>query len=107
MYTTPELLTRIGEYDFDEICNIIVHTMGNEITQKQMSMKIAANVASERILGIETYLYDFDSEIYGEEIQVCIHEFKRPEQKFESLEQLVAQMQEDIEAGRHRGESIL
>lgn len=64
-------------------------------------------VASERILGIETYLYDFDSEIYGEEIQVCIHEFKRPEQKFESLEQLVAQMQEDIEAGRHRGESIL
>ena len=63
-------------------------------------------VASEQNLGIETYLYDFDSEIYGEEIQVCLHEFKRPEQKFESLEQLVAQMHEDIEAGRHWDKSV-
>ncbi|MBQ7968249.1 MAG: alpha/beta hydrolase fold domain-containing protein [Clostridia bacterium] len=52
LYTTPEILTKLGEYNFDEICNIIVHTMGNEITQKQMSMKIAANVNSERIMAV-------------------------------------------------------
>ncbi|MBR5313872.1 MAG: hypothetical protein IKU45_00480, partial [Clostridia bacterium] len=52
LYTTPEILTRLGEYDFDEICKIIVHTMGNEITQKQMSMKIAANVNSERLMAV-------------------------------------------------------
>lgn len=50
MYTTPEILTKIGEYSFDEICKIIVHTMGSEITPKYMSMKIAANVNSERML---------------------------------------------------------
>ena len=49
MYVTPELLTRLGRYEFDEICRVIHHCMGSEITQKQMSMKIATNVNSERI----------------------------------------------------------
>ena len=52
LYTTPEILPRIGEYSFDEICNIIVHTMGTEITPKQMSMKIAANVNSEKLMAV-------------------------------------------------------
>ncbi|MBE6717819.1 MAG: steryl acetyl hydrolase [Ruminococcaceae bacterium] len=52
LYTTPEILPRLGEYTFEEICDIIVHCMGREITQKQMSMKIAANVNSERIMAV-------------------------------------------------------
>lgn len=50
MYTTPEILPRLGEYGFREICGIVRHWMGVEITPKQMSMKIAANVNSERML---------------------------------------------------------
>lgn len=48
MYTIPELDPRLGEYSFDEICKIIYHKMGTEITPKHMSSVIAKNVADER-----------------------------------------------------------
>lgn len=51
-------------------------------------------------IGVETYLYDFEDEIYGEELTVELLAFKRPEMKFDSVEQLKAQMQADIETGR-------
>lgn len=50
-------------------------------------------------LGVETYLYDFDGDVYGEEIEVNLYEFKRPEKRFCSVEALRAQLQEDIAAG--------
>ncbi len=50
LYTTPEILPQMGEYDFKEICQVIKHHMGAEITKKQMSMKIATNVNSEKSL---------------------------------------------------------
>lgn len=50
LYVTPEILPRLGSYSFDEICSIIQHCMGSEITPKQMSMKIATNVSSEQVL---------------------------------------------------------
>ena len=52
LYTTPEILPRLGEYSFEEICDIIVHWMGRDITKKQMSMKIAANVNSEKLMAV-------------------------------------------------------
>lgn len=48
LYTIPEILPRIGRYEFEEICRAVQNHMGAEITQKQMGMKIAANVNSER-----------------------------------------------------------
>lgn len=56
-------------------------------------------VTRERVLGIETHLYNFSEEIYGEEIQVELLQFKRPERKFGSLEELKQQMEEDVAAG--------
>lgn len=50
-------------------------------------------------LGVETYLYDFDGDVYGEEIEVNLYEFKRPEKQFHNVEELRAQLQEDIAAG--------
>ncbi|MBQ3049066.1 MAG: hypothetical protein IJC94_03830, partial [Oscillospiraceae bacterium] len=52
MYTTPEILPCLGEYSFEEICQVIKNRMGAEITQKQMSMKIAVNVNSEKIMAV-------------------------------------------------------
>jgi len=52
MYVTPEILPKLGEYSFEEICKIVHHCMGAEITPKKMSMKIATNVSSERILAV-------------------------------------------------------
>lgn len=52
LYTTPEILPVLGEYSFEEICKIIVHCMGAEITKKQMKMKMAANVNSEKLMAV-------------------------------------------------------
>lgn len=60
-------------------------------------------VTDEHVCGVESYLYDFDEEIYGENIEVYLYEFKRPERQFKGLEELHRQLLEDIEAGEHYG----
>lgn len=57
-------------------------------------------VSQENIMGVETYLYDFDESIYGSQITVQLHAFRRPEKKFENVEALRAQLALDIAAGR-------
>ena len=52
------------------------------------------------VLMVESHLYDFSENAYGEEIEVFLYAFKRWEEKFESIEALKEQMQEDIAAGR-------
>ncbi len=57
-------------------------------------------VSENPVIGIESYLYDFDEQIYGEEIVVQLLSYKRSEKRFESVEQLKRQMQEDIAEGK-------
>ncbi len=47
MYTVPGIDPRLGEYSLDEICAVIRHKMGAEITAKHMSSVIATNVNDE------------------------------------------------------------
>ncbi len=49
LYTTPEIDPRLGDYSFREICDAIRHRMGLEVNPKQMSMRIATNINSERL----------------------------------------------------------
>lgn len=51
-------------------------------------------------MGVETFLYDFEGDIYDSFITVRLLSFCRPERKFESLEALKAQLKTDIENGR-------
>lgn len=44
---------------------------------------------------IETHLFDFNQVIYGEEVEICFYHFIRPEQKFETIEALIHQLQYD------------
>lgn len=57
-------------------------------------------VTDEQVMGVESYLYDFDEEAYGEQIEVYLQKFRRPEQKFDSIEDLQCQLEKDITAGR-------
>lgn len=57
-------------------------------------------VSNESQLGVETFIYDFEKDIYGKEIQIMLEHFRRPERKFDSLEQLKAQVDADKEAGK-------
>lgn len=49
---------------------------------------------------IETYIFDFGKDIYGEHITLKFREFLRPEQKFDGLPALVAQLKRDEESAR-------
>lgn len=53
-------------------------------------------------LGIETHIFDFDDDLYGEVIQVHFIEFLREEKKFSSVNDLVEQIQKDCERARER-----
>lgn len=54
----------------------------------------------ERFLGVETYLFDCEKDLYGEECRVSFKKYLRPEKKFFSIELLKEQMQRDIQRGR-------
>ena len=62
-------------------------------------------VNEDNVVSVETYLYDFDKDMYGKEIVTELLQFKRPEQKFEDVAQLKQQMEKDIAQGRefHKG----
>ena len=48
LFTTPEADPRLGDYTLEELCPLIHHHMGLEVTPKKMAMQIAVNVSSER-----------------------------------------------------------
>lgn len=50
----------------------------------------------EAFLGVETYLFGCDEDLYGRECSVEFLKFQRPEQKFSSVEALKKQLEKDI-----------
>ena len=57
-------------------------------------------VCQKDVVGIETYILVFDREVYGEKISLDFMYFHRTEQKFESLEHLKIQLENDITAAK-------
>ncbi|MDJ0978365.1 MAG: bifunctional riboflavin kinase/FAD synthetase [Erythrobacter sp.] len=54
---------------------------------------------------LEPYFFDFSGDLYGQEIEVAFHHFLRGEAKFDSLDDLMAQMEKDCaEAKRLLGQ---
>lgn len=53
---------------------------------------------TERLL--ELHLFDFDQDIYGAEIEIRFLRYIRPEQKFDSVEALAAQIAGDVKKAR-------
>lgn len=49
-------------------------------------------------VGAETYLHDFNQDIYGKIVEVQLYSYARPETRFHSKEQLIDQMQRDNQA---------
>lgn len=50
---------------------------------------------------IETYIMDFSKDIYGKNISIEFLEYLRPDYKFNSPEELIAQMEKDKKTGRN------
>ncbi|WP_292208082.1 bifunctional riboflavin kinase/FAD synthetase [Butyrivibrio sp.] len=53
-------------------------------------------ISEKEAVGAETYIYDFDEDVYGKAITVRLKEFLRPEMKFDSIEHLKAQIESDL-----------
>ena len=49
---------------------------------------------------LEVFLFDFDGDLYGREIEVEFVDFIRADRKFDSSEALIAQMQVDVARAR-------
>ncbi len=49
---------------------------------------------------LEPHFFDFDGDLYGQEIEVAFHHFLRGEAKFDSLEALTAQIEADCSEAR-------
>lgn len=56
-------------------------------------------VAEDSPVGVETYIFGLEEDLYGKDIEVQLLNFERPEQKFDSVEQLKKQLERDKEYG--------
>jgi riboflavin kinase/FMN adenylyltransferase len=54
----------------------------------------------ENTPNIETFLFDFTGDLYGATLSVGLVDYLRPEEKFDSLEALVTQMDADCARAR-------
>jgi riboflavin kinase/FMN adenylyltransferase len=60
---------------------------------------IKPTVTDEHRTTVETYLYNFSGDLYGEYADVKLLTFRRPEKRFADIKELQRTMQEDIRAG--------
>lgn len=74
---------KVGTQEYDGITNI-----GRKPT-----------ISDQERITVETYLYDFDDDLYGENIEVSLLHFERPERKFASVEDLKEHLKKDLNAG--------
>ena len=58
--------------------------------------------SGETVPTIEAHLFDFDADIYGETISIAVMDYIRSEQKFNSIQDLIAQITADAEEARQR-----
>lgn len=49
---------------------------------------------------LEVFLFDFEGDLYGQQVEVAFHSYLRPELKFDGIEPLIAQMDKDSAEAR-------
>lgn len=74
--------------------------IGSKTYKGISNLGIKPTVKSDASLNLETFIYDFDGDLYEKEIFVTLLKFRRPEKKFDNLSELESEMHRDMEAGR-------
>lgn len=93
-----KLVPKTGVYSsvtFVDNCGII--TEYGSIT----NVGYRPTVSSDGSLSVETFIYDFDDDIYGQNIRVELRSFIRGERTFDSTDDLVEQIKCDIEHSKN------
>ena len=78
---------------------VLVKILSNN---KEITLKGAASIGSRPTYGdyepnIEVFIFDFDKNLYGENVCISLVNFIRPEVKFNSEKELISQMKADCE----------
>ena len=60
---------------------------------------IKPTVTNDRQVTVETSLYNFSGDLYGETAEVSLLTFRRPEMRFSGVAELKKTMEKDIRAG--------
>jgi len=75
------------------------HLPGGKVLQGAANLGIRPTFDPPKEL-LEPFFFDFSGDLYGQEIEVAFHHFLRGEAKFDSLDELTAQMQRDCDEAR-------
>lgn len=87
--SSSKLLPPCGVYATKTLIDGVYHMGVTNIGYKP-------TVGADDYIGVETYIFDFDKDLYGEILEVEFYDYLRPELKFGSIEELVTRMREDI-----------
>ena len=82
-----------------------IYAVTGKILQTGEVLKGAANIGIRPQFEppkelLEPYFFDFSGDLYGQEIEVAFHHFLRGEAKFDSLDELIAQMERDCDKAK-------
>ncbi len=88
-----KLLPPFGVY----FSNVVI---GTEVFHSITNIGRKPTIKEDSSVNAETFLYDFDDDLYGEELRVELLHWRREERKFPDLEHLKKQMHHDMMAGR-------
>ena len=75
-------------------------SFGSEKVKSITNIGIKPTVQEDGRVNAETFLYDFNDDLYGENLRVDLLHFSRGERKFDSMEELKSTMHSDMLKGR-------
>lgn len=91
-FTSVKIFDREGRPELDE--------EGNEVILPGITNLGTKPTVGGKEMSVETYIYDFNQDIYGKEIRVYFLKWERPEKNFASLDELKAMIQKNCRDGR-------
>lgn len=74
-------------------------TVGDETFKAVTNIGIRPTFEGDNIT-VEAHLLDFNRDIYGQQLEITFEKRLRPEQKFNGIEELIAQIKADAESAR-------
>ena len=74
--------------------------IGEERYQGVTNVGCKPTIEGVNPVAVETNIFDFNENLYGKKVRVCFRSRERSEMKFESLEALKQQLEQDIAYGR-------
>ena len=70
----------------------------NHIRVTYIGLKPTVGEANQRV--VETFIFDFNQNLYGKKIGVELYDFIRPEEKFDSVDKLKKAMERDTKKAK-------